>query len=176
MYNAAWIMSNFSIYQLLLFFYVFFIEYVVAIVITKCQNGVLIIRNSIITMPIPMQGAVLLTVGRSYVGNDITRPMLLDRACACSYENFPKYRCQRVSKTAPWPVRLQSLSCHCHCAAHVSLLTCTRWPCRSTQTSVVIVLSLCSTCLTADLYSLAVSQHPDVCSHCPVTVQHMSHC
>ena len=39
-----------------------------------------------------VQGAVLLTVGRSYVGNDVTHSMLLDRACACSY---------RVSNTAP---------------------------------------------------------------------------
>ena len=45
--------------------------------------------------------AVLLTVGWSYVGNDITRSMLLDRACACSYENLPKYRPYRVSNTAP---------------------------------------------------------------------------
>ena len=28
-----------------------------------------------------MQGAVLLTVGRSYVGNDVTHSTLLDRAC-----------------------------------------------------------------------------------------------
>ena len=46
-------------------------------------------------------GAVLLTVGRSYVGNDVTHSTLLDRACACSYENLPKYRSYRVSKTAP---------------------------------------------------------------------------
>ena len=48
------------------------------------------------------QRAVLLTVGRSYVGNDVTRSTLLDRACACSYENLPKYRSYRVSNTAPW--------------------------------------------------------------------------
>ena len=48
------------------------------------------------------QGAVLLTVGRSYVGNDVTHSTLLDRACACSYENLPKYRSYRVSNTAPW--------------------------------------------------------------------------
>ena len=46
-------------------------------------------------------GAVLLTVGRSYVGNDVTRSTLLDRAGACSYENLPKYRSYRVSNTAP---------------------------------------------------------------------------
>ena len=36
------------------------------------------------------QGAVLLTVGRSYVGNDVTRSTLLDGAGACSYENMPR--------------------------------------------------------------------------------------
>ena len=46
-------------------------------------------------------GAVLLTVGRSYVGNDVTHSTLLDRACTCSYENLPKYRSYRVSNTAP---------------------------------------------------------------------------
>ena len=46
-------------------------------------------------------GAVLLTVGRSYVGNDFTHSTLLDRACACSYKNLPKYRSYRVSSTAP---------------------------------------------------------------------------
>ena len=48
------------------------------------------------------QRAVLLTVGRSYVGNYVTHSMLLDRACACSYDNLPKYRSYRVSNTAPW--------------------------------------------------------------------------
>ena len=43
---------------------------------------------------------MLLTVGRSYVGNDVTQSTLLDRACACSYENLPKYRSYRVSNTA----------------------------------------------------------------------------
>ena len=33
-------------------------------------------------------GAVLLTVGRSYIGHDFTHSTLLDRACACSYKNF----------------------------------------------------------------------------------------
>ena len=33
-------------------------------------------------------GAVLLTVGRSYIGNDITHVTLLDRACACSMKIF----------------------------------------------------------------------------------------
>ena len=46
-------------------------------------------------------GAVLLTVGRSYVGNDVTHATLLDRAGTCSYENLPKYRSYRVSNTAP---------------------------------------------------------------------------
>ena len=46
-----------------------------------------------------LQGAVLLTVGRSYVGNDVTHSTLLDRACACSYENLAKYRSDRVSNT-----------------------------------------------------------------------------
>ena len=49
------------------------------------------------------QGAVLLTVGRSYVGNDVTHSTLLDRACAYSYENLPKYRSYRVSNAAPEP-------------------------------------------------------------------------
>ena len=47
-------------------------------------------------------GAVLLTVGRSYVGNYVTHSTLLDRACACSYENLPKHRSYRVSNTVPW--------------------------------------------------------------------------
>ena len=46
-------------------------------------------------------GAVLLTVGRSYVGNDVTRSTLLDTACACSYENLPKYRSYRVRNMPP---------------------------------------------------------------------------
>ena len=48
-----------------------------------------------------VQGAVLLMVGRSYVGNDVTHSMLLDRAGACSYQNLPKYRSYCVSNTAP---------------------------------------------------------------------------
>ena len=44
-------------------------------------------------------GAVLLTVGWSYVGNYVTPSTLLDRACACSYKNLPKYRSYRVSNT-----------------------------------------------------------------------------
>ena len=47
------------------------------------------------------QAAVLLTIGRSYVGNDVTHSTLLDRAGACSYENLPKYPSYRVSNTAP---------------------------------------------------------------------------
>ena len=47
------------------------------------------------------QRAVLLTVGRPYVESDVTHSTLLDRACACSYENLPKYRSYRVSNTAP---------------------------------------------------------------------------
>ena len=57
-----------------------------------------------------MLGAVLLTVGRSYVGNDVTHSTLLDRACACSYENLPKYRSYRVSNTAPWCLRFDVTS------------------------------------------------------------------
>ena len=47
---------------------------------------------------------VLLTVGRSYVGNDVTH----STAGACSYENLPKYRSYRVrvSNTAPRLVKL----------------------------------------------------------------------
>ena len=44
-----------------------------------------------------VQGAVLITVGRSYIGNDVTHSTLLDRAFACSDENLPKYRSYRVS-------------------------------------------------------------------------------
>ena len=40
-------------------------------------------------------------VGWSYVGNDVTHSTLLDRACACSYENLPKYRSYRVNNTTP---------------------------------------------------------------------------
>ena len=47
------------------------------------------------------QAAVLLTVGRSYVGNDVAHSTLLDRACAFSYKNLPKYRSYRGSNTAP---------------------------------------------------------------------------
>ena len=54
------------------------------------------------------QGAVLLTVGRSYVGNYVARSTLLDRACACSYKNLPKYRSYRISNTAPWPLSADS--------------------------------------------------------------------
>ena len=59
-------------------------------------------RQRRVALPLPHHwGAVLLTVGRSYVGNDVTPSTLLDRACACSYENLPKYRSYRVSNTAP---------------------------------------------------------------------------
>ena len=44
---------------------------------------------------------MLLTGGRSYVGNDVTHSTLLDRACACSYENLPKYRSYRGGNTSP---------------------------------------------------------------------------
>ena len=44
---------------------------------------------------------MLLMVGRSYVGNDVTHSTLLDRACECSYKNLPIYRSYRVSNTAP---------------------------------------------------------------------------
>ena len=47
------------------------------------------------------QGAVLLTVGRSYVGNHVTHSTLVVRAGGCSYQNLPKYRSYRVSNTAP---------------------------------------------------------------------------
>ena len=47
------------------------------------------------------QGAMILMVGRSYVGNDVTRSTLSDTACACSYENLPQYRSYHVSNTAP---------------------------------------------------------------------------
>ena len=57
-------------------------------------------------------GAVLLMVGRSYVGNDVTHSTLLDRACACSYKNLPKYRSYRVSNTAPLDIPQIRLSNH----------------------------------------------------------------
>ena len=44
---------------------------------------------------------MLLTVERSYIGNYVRHSTLLDRACACSYKNLPKYRSYRVSNTAP---------------------------------------------------------------------------
>ena len=47
------------------------------------------------------QGVMLLTVGRSFVGNDDTHSTLLDRACASAYENLPKYCSYRISNTAP---------------------------------------------------------------------------
>ena len=46
-----------------------------------------------------LQGAVLLTVGRSYVVNDVTHSTLLDRVRACSCKNLAKYRSYRVSNT-----------------------------------------------------------------------------
>ena len=52
------------------------------------------------TPVVTYQGAVLLTVGRSYVGNDVTHSTLLDRACTCYYKNLPKYRSYRISNTA----------------------------------------------------------------------------
>ena len=47
--------------------------------------------------PVSDQGAVLTTVGRSYIGYDVTRSTLLDRACACSCKNFPKRHSYCVS-------------------------------------------------------------------------------
>ena len=34
----------------------------------------------------------------------LRRSTTLNRACACSYKNLPKYRPYRVSNTAPWPI------------------------------------------------------------------------
>ena len=76
--------------------------YYVKIVSSFTKIELLYSTNPCLTKPFPLvQGAVLLTVGRSYVGNDVTHSTLLDRACACSYENLPKYRSYRVSNTAP---------------------------------------------------------------------------
>ena len=50
--------------------------------------------------------SLLLTVGRSYEGIDVTHSTLL--ACACSYENLPKYRSYRVRYTAPGATTIQS--------------------------------------------------------------------
>ena len=66
-------------------------------------------------LPALVLGAVLLMVGRSYVGNDVTHSTLLDRACACSYENLPIYRSYRVSNTAPWPSFQRCLIRMLHC-------------------------------------------------------------
>ena len=60
---------------------------------TSLTNGITILLRN--------QGAVLLMVGRSYVGNDVTHSTLLDRACTCSYKNLPEYRSYRVGNTAP---------------------------------------------------------------------------
>ena len=68
------------------------------------ESLVLLLQYIIHFVLLPAPGAVLLTVGRSYIGNDVTHSTLLDRACACSYENLPKYRSYRVSNTAPWPL------------------------------------------------------------------------
>ena len=57
------------------------------------------------------QGAVLLTVGWSYVGNDVTHSTLVDRPCACSYKNLPTYRSYRVSNTAPSTFTLYGGQC-----------------------------------------------------------------
>ena len=54
---------------------------------------------------------MLLTVGRSYLGNDVTHSTLLDRACACSYENLHKYRSYRVSNAAPCYAAGRSSAC-----------------------------------------------------------------
>ena len=71
----------------------------------KCQNSVIIFHNDITNAWLDpwmlgcensaihgqeVQGAVLLTVGQSYVGNDVTHSTLLDRVRACSYEKLPK--------------------------------------------------------------------------------------
>ena len=48
-----------------------------------------------------LPGAVVLTAGRSCAGNDVAHSTLLDRVCACSYENLPKYRSYRVRNTVP---------------------------------------------------------------------------
>ena len=48
-----------------------------------------------------VQGAVLLTVGRAYLGNDVTHSTLLDRECTCPYGNLPKCHSYRISSTVP---------------------------------------------------------------------------
>ena len=48
---------------------------------------------------------ILLTVQRSYVGNDVTCSVLLDRACACSYNNLPECCSYWVSNTAACGLR-----------------------------------------------------------------------
>ena len=58
--------------------------------------GPFVLRNAMGCGGCMIQGAVLLTVGRSYVGNYITHSTLLDRACVCSYKNLPEY-CRLLS-------------------------------------------------------------------------------
>ena len=53
--------------------------------------------------PAPTPGGRV-AVGRSYIENVVTHSTLLDRACACSYENLPKYRSYLVSNTYGPPV------------------------------------------------------------------------
>ena len=74
-------------------------------------------------------GAVLITVGRSYVGNDVTHSTLLDRACAiaraaCSYKNIPKYHSYHVNNTAPWsPDREKNASLPLHLVSKEAKMT-----------------------------------------------------
>ena len=65
-----------------------------------------------------LQGAVLLTVGWSYVGNAGTHSTLLDRVCACSYGNLPKYRSYRVSNTAP---SISWVACYLHAFSRATM-------------------------------------------------------
>ena len=64
-----------------------------------CANGQLLnfkINFVLIFDGISVLGAVLLTVGRSYVGKDITHSTLLDTAYACSYTAMVKFtNCHR---------------------------------------------------------------------------------
>ena len=78
------------------------------------------------------RGAVLLTVGRSYVGNDDPHSALLDRAC--SYENLPKCRSYRISSTAPKTlqaaVSINCVECMRLCSNECGSLACSLfWRC-----------------------------------------------
>ena len=91
----------------------------------QCRSGIKWMRHQCFSR---VQGAVLLIVGWSYVGNDVTHSTLLDRACACSYENLPRYRSYRVSNTAPWSLTKITLMWFCiFITITISQNNCSSW-------------------------------------------------